>query len=177
MLEDERRRLFAQLLSEDVHESAWRFAARQCRTREDSEDLLQESLASAYRKLHQLRDRAAFRGWLFSIIRRRYLSGIKRSTPDFCESLWYQAALSAQSENSLSDSIAEAMAQLPEPQRELLALFYIDGLSLNECGRVLGIAPQVVGQRLYRARRSLRRVLEGQHALGRWPRSNSHESV
>jgi DNA-directed RNA polymerase specialized sigma24 family protein len=60
---------------------------------------------------------------------------------------------------------------LPAAQAELLALFYLDGLSLVETGRVLGLSPQAVGQRLHRARLALRRSLERQPAMGLAPRS------
>ena len=62
-------------------------------------------------------------------------------------------------ENPLAEPIAEALARLPHAQREILSLFYLDGLNLEETGWVLGITPQVASQRLYRARRSLRRLL------------------
>jgi RNA polymerase sigma factor (sigma-70 family) len=87
MLEDDRRRLFEAVLTEQVHTQAWRYAARQAATREDAEDLLQEALAAAYRKLHQLRDHGAFRPWLFSIIRTRALNLRQREPAGFAQSL------------------------------------------------------------------------------------------
>jgi len=62
---------------------------------------------------------------------------------------------------------AAALARLPQSQQELLSLFYIDGLNLSETGQVLGIRPQVVRQRLYRARQALRRQLESTPATQR----------
>jgi RNA polymerase sigma-70 factor (ECF subfamily) len=171
MLDSERRQLFEALLSEELHAQLWRYCTRLAATREDAEDLLQEALARAYRKLHQLREPAAARAWLFSIARSLYINQSRRSPQIPAESLWLHSTQAQEHAHSLSEPIAEALAGLPLPQRELLALFYLDGLTLEECGSVLGAGPQVAAQRLYRARRALRRELEKQRVLGLQPRS------
>src|SRR5579864_8056545 len=51
-------------------DSVYRQMIRVCGNREDAEDVLVEALLKAYRHLHQLRDSAAFRGWLAQIARR-----------------------------------------------------------------------------------------------------------
>jgi RNA polymerase sigma-70 factor (ECF subfamily) len=171
MLENDRRRLFESLLTEQLHAMAWRYASRLAATREDAEDLLQEALVHAYRKLHQLREPEAFRPWLFSIIRSRGVNLQRRLPAGFAASLWFQRVLAQEQPHALAERLALALARLPAAQSELLALFYLDELSLAETGRVLGIAPLAVGQRLHRARQALRRVLENQLELGLAPRS------
>jgi RNA polymerase sigma-70 factor (ECF subfamily) len=54
---------------------------------------------------------------------------------------------------------------LAEGDREVLTLFFLRDLSINEAADVLGIPPGTVKSRLHKARKSLRDVLkrEGAH--------------
>ncbi len=56
--------------------------------------------------------------------------------------------------------LADALARLPQALREVLELHYLDGLSLDECARVLACSPAAAKQRLYRGREALRALLE-----------------
>lgn len=154
-----KQQLFESLVTDHTYEVAWRACRRLADCREDAEDLLQESLVHAFTRLYQLRDRSRFRGWLLAIVRTRHLARLRRdkSRPQATREL---PQLAAGGENPLDETIAAALARLPQPQRELLSLFYLDGLSLSETGQALGIRPQIVRQRLYRARRALRRCLD-----------------
>jgi RNA polymerase sigma factor (sigma-70 family) len=160
---------FEEALAPAAYTRAWRYACRLAATREDAEDLLQEALIRAYRGFSRLRHRERFAAWLVSIIRNCYLSARRRETHRVVDFYWHQLVRDGALENPLSGPIAEALAELPPAQREVLSLFYLDGLSLEETGWVLGAAPQVVGQRLYRARRALRRLLHGSRVLGAEP--------
>jgi DNA-directed RNA polymerase specialized sigma24 family protein len=67
------------------------------------------------------------------------------------------ATVSGGSEDPRGELMLAALSQLPWAQKELLSLFYLEGLSLNETGQVLRLAPRVVRKRLFRARKALRR--------------------
>lgn len=159
MADSVQQRLFESLVTDQVYNAAWRVCRRLTASREDAEDLLQESLVHAYTRLGQLREQSRMRGWLISIVRTRHLEKLRRdqSRPQATQEL---PQLACAGEDPLCDTVAAALARLPEPQRELLSLFYLDGLSLKETGQVLGIRPQVVRQRLFRARQALRRRLD-----------------
>jgi len=157
------------LLTPQAYRRAWNFACRLAATREDAEDLFQESLAKAYRSLDRLRDPGRFCAWLMTIVRNCFLHARRRKRFEFVDSYWYRLVSDGAVEDPLAESIAEALARLPKAQHEILSLFYLDGLSLEETGWVLGVAPQVVGQRLFRARRALRRVIADPGMLGIQP--------
>ncbi len=55
--------------------------------------------------------------------------------------------------------LAYAIAQLPEPLRTPLLLFYMENYSEKETAQALGIAVSAVKNRLYRARRALKKRL------------------
>jgi RNA polymerase sigma-70 factor (ECF subfamily) len=161
------RSQFEACLTDEVYLSAWRYASHLAASREDAEDLLQDSLAHAYRRFAQLRESAAFRSWLLSIIRSEHIRLWRKNRRRSEEFALKEFA--AEGELCPADSalpLAEALARLPGSQRELLSLFYIEGLSLNETGRVLRLPGRAVKQRLFRARAALRRLLEPQFAVG-----------
>ena len=159
MQESERRALFESVVTGQLHAQAWAYATRLCRTREDAEDLLQDALARAYASLHQLRQPELVRSWLFAILRAQSINRTRRAPLDLAATWWFQSALARDYQQPLTDPLARALAQLSPEQREVLTLFYLDGLSLAETGRVLRCSAQAVGQRLHRARQALRRRL------------------
>ena len=58
-------------------DAVYRQMVRMCGNTDDADDVLSESLLSAYRAMHQLSDEAAFQSWL-AIIARRTCGRLKR---------------------------------------------------------------------------------------------------
>lgn len=58
------------------------------------------------------------------------------------------------------DRLGTALRSLPEAQRQVLGLFYVAGLSLEEAGAMLGKTPEAVSSLLQRARKNARDRLE-----------------
>lgn len=176
MQETERQSLFSALLTPQLHEQAWRYASRLARSREDAEDLLQESLTAAYNKLHQLQQPGMFRSWLLTIIRNQNIKLARRQPPGFTETLWFQSVQQAAETDPEAAGLSLELAALPAGQRQLLVLFYLDGLSLEETGRLLRLSPAVVSQRLHRARQALRRRLEAVRRAELQPKGQTNEA-
>lgn len=103
-----------------------------------------------------------------SIVRTRFLMDQRRhaiererlqhSEQDAGESLVDYTA--APQGDAHTEEIAAALTRLPASQREILSLFYIDGLNLVETARVLDVSVGAIQQRLFRARGALKRELE-----------------
>jgi len=157
---------FEQALTPEAYKAAWRYAWRLADCREDAEDLLQESLVNALKAFHQLRDRSSFKAWLLSIVRRNHLvhlrrrqSGIRALTSQLEGGGGQLADISTtDTKDPLAEELAVAIGQLPGPQREILSLFYFEGLNLKETAKVLGTSVNAVTQRLHRARTALRNL-------------------
>ncbi len=157
---------FETLLTQPVLDSAWRYAYRLCHQREDAEDLLQDGLAHAFNRLPQLKEPGAFKSWLMCIIRSQFLMNIRRrrvedlvhaSADDSTLLLEDPHRVDLASQEALEVEVA--LRQLPECQREILELFYLDELNLAETARVLGLSQGAVQQRLFRARGALKRAI------------------
>jgi len=166
--ESPQRQRFEALLCDEVYQAAWRFAYRLSPSREEAEDLLQETLSRAYARLGQLRDPAAFKPWLFAILRNaagRQAARLRLlSRREIGLETEVHAVPALPGVEGLSFELAAALAAVPAQQREVLLLHYLDGLSLAELGVTLGCGERAAKQRLYRARSGLRRLLTGSAA-------------
>ena len=56
-------------------------AFRYVGNRYDAEDLVQETLYTAYKKFHQLRDSRKFKSWMFTILRNHFLKWQRKKAP------------------------------------------------------------------------------------------------
>ena len=127
------------------------------------DDLLQEVWLEVVRQLPRLQDAGAFTAWIYRIARGKTTlelrrAGPLRQTPDNVET----AAAEDEPEFSPEDAarIHRALAELPVEQREVLALRFLEDLSYEEIGLVLGCPLGTVRSRIYYAKRALKQLLE-----------------
>jgi RNA polymerase sigma-70 factor, ECF subfamily len=105
------------------------------------------------------------RAWLFTIARNKAIDHLRKNKTrpiESAEPLEDYTTLSTPSTESIAlqrekqHAIRQVLAQLPTDQREALLLKYVDGLSLQEIGIVLGKRPEAISSLLQRARASAR---------------------
>jgi RNA polymerase sigma factor (sigma-70 family) len=139
-----------------------RLLAHARRLTDDSEtahDVVQETWAAIARGLTGLRDDRAFIPWAMAITTRIAARDLHRRIRAR-EAVADYARQKAEPEASPPD-LRDAIAELPTNQRAVLALFYLDGLSVAEVATVLEIPPGTVKTRLMHARNHLRALLTG----------------
>ncbi len=152
----------------------------------DAADVVQDAFLSAYRDFGQFRgaSEGEFRGWLRQILAYvlanlvRYYQGTQRRDVRLERQLTVEldqsshaldrglvAEQSSPSQQAVRREqavlLAEALAHLPEPWRDLLILRHLEGLTFPEVARRLGRTVDSVKKQWPRALASLRRVLEG----------------
>lgn len=135
--------------------------------REEVRDAMQDSFTIALARLGTLRDPAAFSPWLASIARNRARDWHKRGQPRRelgCEP--EQLDQGPGRGRDLDDALGllAAMAELPEGQRELLVLRFVEGLSGPEIAEAIGMTAGSVRVKLHRAMTALRRALGREEA-------------
>jgi len=94
----DRRRRFDELVGV-FHQDMYRYAAWLCRDKAIAEDVVQESLLRAWKSLDALRDAAAAKQWLLTIVRRenaRYFERRRLETVDLDNLTPSQEALLAE---------------------------------------------------------------------------------
>ncbi len=143
------------LFSEDV----WRFAAAQMRRREDAEDVVMETFAAAFRDFGRVKRADDQRHWLLAVARRKAADAYRKQYRRAEEPLSDESLLGSEAPSALQLAAREALAALPEGQREALTLKYVNGLSTAEVGRVTRRSTAATNSLLQRARQSLRDAL------------------
>jgi RNA polymerase sigma-70 factor (ECF subfamily) len=154
-LDDHRSRLF-------------RAAYALCRSREDAEDLVQETYEHVLRRPRFLRSDNDL-VYLLRVLRNRWQalaqsSAYRRSSPVAPEELEWVAADSAEDAGARALEVKAAYAaigELSEPLRETLVAVDIVGLSYREAARALGARTGTIMSRLFRARERVAAALEG----------------
>lgn len=131
-----------------------------------AEDVAQESFITAWQKLNQLRKPEAFPGWFRQIV----LSECYRLTRgkklqfvplDSAEVESRNVASKSNPEahaelNELRGNVREAIKALPEHERLITTLFYLNEYSQREIGVFLDLPVSTIVKRLYSARQRLK---------------------
>jgi RNA polymerase sigma-70 factor, ECF subfamily len=163
-------------LLEGVSSPIYRFARGFCRNDADAEDVLQGVLSAIARSLKDFRGDSSLTTWAYTVARNACIRQHRRSArePKYMEQLdgpggedsgALQVADPAQGPHEqlerreLRAVLEEAIAGLPQAQREVLVLRDVEGLPAREVGETLGLGERAVKSRLHRARLALRRSL------------------
>ncbi|GAB4463252.1 MAG: RNA polymerase sigma factor [Armatimonadaceae bacterium] len=126
--------------------------------RDASEDVLQETRVAAWMTLDRFAGRSRYRAWLFGIAYFKcqdYHRG--RQGSDRREVAMEEAALERPDpRDPFATADMKMMARsvlenLPQPQREVMELYYYGGLTLLEVATVLGRGVNTVKSQFYRA--------------------------
>ena len=139
-----------------------RLFAHARRLSDDSEtarDLVQEAWVAITRSLPALRDDRAFLPWARAIVTHTAAREVARRV----RARETAAELTRAAEEPGADppDLRAAIAELPAGQRAVLALFYLEGLSVAEVATALAIPPGTVKTRLMHARTRLRVLMTG----------------
>lgn len=141
------------------HRDMYRYAAWLCRDPAIAEDVVQEALLRAWKSLDGLRDDAAAKQWVLTIVRRenaRYFERKRLETVDIDNLTASQAAMLAKSSDSDLDDVRQAIYRLEDDYREPLVLQVLMGHSTKEIAELMDIKPGAVLTRLHRARNKLK---------------------
>ena len=124
-----------------------------------ADDLVQETLMLALQKIEQLKEDAAFDGWIYTILNNVWLGYLRKSRPsEDIDQLFIADGVSPEDamQTQQTDKIVRsAMASLPNAQRQIVSLVDLDGFSYSEVASILQIPIGTVMSRLNRARRAL----------------------
>ena len=137
----------------------FRYAAWLCRDRSIAEEVVQEALLRAWKSLDALRDDAAAKQWLLTIVRRenaRYFERRRLETVDIDNLTASQSALLAEAPNEELNDLREAIYGLDDDYREPLVLQVLMGYSTIEIAEMMELNQGAVLTRLHRARSKLR---------------------
>ncbi len=136
---------------------------------QDTWDVLQETWLRVVRDIGTLRDPKALATWLYTIARHRAFIHIRSTIRDRqrleCEDSLESVAADEDFSFEDADAINSALGKLTLAHREVLILFFMEDLSIDEIAEVLGSPTGTIKSRLHFAKRALRAVLR-QEGIG-----------
>jgi RNA polymerase sigma-70 factor (ECF subfamily) len=173
-----RRQQFVGLV-DGIKVELFNFALRLTGSREEAEDLLQESYFKAYKYFHQLRDQNKFKEWLFQITANQFKNFLRKKKK---ENTFYQDDSEYQFvepekayrnpdemhlQSDRSALVQKALRMVSPKMRNVLVMFELEGYSIEEVASSLNISRGTVKSRLHYARKKLREILETGQLEGR----------
>jgi RNA polymerase sigma-70 factor (ECF subfamily) len=157
-------------------EALYRTALRMTRNRSDSEDLVQEAMAKAYRYWDKFQLGTNCRAWLFKIMtnifindyRSKSRSPVSVDVDDIDDNFLYGQLASQGLESSpeqdlfakiLDGNVKKAIGELPDDFRMVVVLSFLEDFSYQEIADILDLQLGTVKSRLHRGRKLLQRQL------------------
>jgi RNA polymerase sigma-70 factor (ECF subfamily) len=139
----------AYFLSNDVH---------------GAEDLTQETFTASFKSIRSFQGNSKLITWLVSILRHRYLKRRHRDR----RMKTVLADVPPPAEDGRQELLSEvngALERLDEEDRTVLLLYHYESLSYSEIAEAMDVPVGTIKSRLFNARRKLKDLLAGRHAL------------
>ena len=147
---------------------------------EDTNDLMQDIFAKAYRSINGFRGKSSFYTWIHSIGVNMTINFLKKrgrrfqmslddidsnvqNDPDFIEMTAKTNPVREADLSELQQRLNEAMMKLSYEHRTVVTMFDIQGMPHAEISKILGISEGTVRSRLFYAHRQLQSYLEEFH--------------
>ncbi|MGH3560297.1 MAG: RNA polymerase sigma factor SigM [Mycobacterium sp.] len=139
------------------HRQLHRLARLTSRSPEDAADALQDAMLAAHRSADSFRHDAAVSSWLHRIVVNACLDRLRRNKPHSTATLddhaWPVADRTADVETALV--VRHALMRLPVAQRAAVVAVDMQGYSIADTARTLGVAEGTVKSRCARGRARL----------------------
>ena len=157
---------FAQLVTR-YQAALYRHAVSMVLDHDTAADMVQDTFIRAYTNLASCRDRLRFRAWLFQTLRNRCLDYLKearrRNVPLEDAAAIVDAADGPGAlveRERLRTEITDALARLPDAQREAFLMHYVEGVPYESMAELLDVSVSALKMRVMRAREALGNTLQ-----------------
>ena len=155
------RGAYRALLQETAH--LVRVFARKRVSEQDLEDVVQETLLSIHRHRHTFDPTRPFAPWMYGIARHRVLDAVRRrdrrASHELLGELDADDCSTPETSDGLAALIQSALAQLSEPQREVIQLLKLEGYTVSEISGRTGRSESLVKITAHRGYKVLRSLI------------------
>lgn len=145
-------------------------ALQMLKNREEAEEVSQDTFIKVYKYIDKFKGDSKFSTWVYRIAYNACLDRIKTykkhkntiGIDEFTENQvkTLETAFDLMERSDREQSVKECLQRLPEDDAALITLFYYEELSLTEISEIIGIVPNNVKVKLFRARKRLATILK-----------------
>jgi RNA polymerase sigma-70 factor (ECF subfamily) len=141
------------------------YLRRLCGSRQDAEDLTQQTFLKVWSSLDRFAGRSKFSTWLYRIAYNTYIDWRRTDARGArnCPDPWWDECIDTNpgpsanvADRQTAQRLYEAVDQLDEDRRHVVHLHYYQGLSIRQTAEVLNVATSTVKYRLREVLRILR---------------------
>jgi RNA polymerase sigma-70 factor, ECF subfamily len=125
-----------------------------------AEEVTQDIFLKLWRALPAYDGRAAVSTWLYAIARNSCLSAVRAEGYRRTSALDEVTEPGASSNTPLELSVGQCVERLPELQRQVITLFYLEDRSVSDVAALLDLPENTVKSHLHRARRALGEMMK-----------------
>ena len=150
-----------------VHALAW----RKIGDFHIAEDITQDTFLKAYQKLSTLKEPQSFASWLYVITanqckawlrkKQSWVQSLENTSSAQVEKATYSGYIIEENERVTEETqrevVKKLLAKLQESDRTVITLHYLGGMTYEEISNFLGVSEATIRNRLYRARRRLKK--------------------
>jgi RNA polymerase sigma-70 factor, ECF subfamily len=145
-----------ELLVDRYHQKVFRLAYSIMRDSASAEDVTQDTFVKMWQVLPEYDGRASPSTLLYTIARNTALSALRAATHRRTASLDCSCEVRAASVDTVAQlETAQLVERLPETEREVVRLFYMQDRNVDEVAQMLDMPTGTVKSHLHRARRRL----------------------
>ena len=141
------------------------FAFARSIVRDDAlaQDIMQDTFVRVYNSAGSFRPRGLGKAWVMQIARNLALDALTRRTAAEPEEVIGERPAGDSTEDSAEARvmIGHALSVLTDAEREVIVLHYLQNLSAEELGEIVGLSASAVYRRLAKAKEMLRELLKG----------------
>ncbi|WP_255326687.1 RNA polymerase sigma factor [Tenacibaculum sp. 47A_GOM-205m] len=145
-------------------------ALKMVKSREEAEEISQDTFIKAYKNLSKFKGESKFSTWLYKITYRTCLDSLKKNkeryNTDTIDEVTINRIKSADSilegieRKERAQVINSCLLNLPEEERTILWVFYFEELSLKEIIEITNLSEANAKVKLHRARKMLLSIVE-----------------
>ncbi|MEO0144637.1 MAG: RNA polymerase sigma factor [candidate division WOR-3 bacterium] len=129
---------------------------------EDAKDLTQEIFYKIWKGLDNFKSKSSIKTWIYRITQnhlKNFLRMRKVKKIISLDFLFEEKKMDFESKDyNKLDKIEQYLSVLPEDERRILVLFYIDGFNIKEISDILSMKEGTIKSKLHRAREKLRKL-------------------
>lgn len=133
------------------------------KSKEASKDIAQDCWVIIFKGLHKLKDPSVFGAWVLSIVSNKSINWVRkqmkdRKTIDEFENADRNSSIKKNTSNETELKLKNAISKLPDKQRIVLNMFYMEEYTIREISKILSLKTGTVKSRLFHAREQLKKV-------------------
>jgi len=143
------------------------FCRRYAADDETAKDILIEGFLDVFQCVGQYRGDGSFEGWMQTIFLRKAISFYRRNARRMQDTVSIDnrdfdmaSSVDVYMQIDVRDALIEAIRELSDEERVVFNLVAVEGSSLNEAAKEIGIPESTVKTRYYRALRIVRSLIE-----------------